>query len=236
MKKCLFIIVVFLSQFAHAQSDSSNISKLEAIVYSETTEKSLLVQLYPESKNLQKGEKEKFEIEMEKEALAIALTCLNYRKAKNDAFKKAGKVYTLADLVVDANYTKGVGSDKNTEYYSEKADPLKKRIVKEAVALALSGKGGKVAEELNGAAYWNSNNLFRLYPNHYFSKNGFELGKPAHGSLYKNVKNYKKISTQKATDPNRSKKRSYTYLSTYTAGGSIFFKLHPEAIAQGITW
>jgi hypothetical protein len=210
----------------------SQLQKYAAIIYAESSFFGLAQQINPTNPAR----------EMERESMAIAITMYNYARAKGAAFKRANKIYGLNELLVDTSYTKGINSPKYTEYFSAGGDENKRRLgTMSVIKLFLRQFTGvqDLITNLQGAQYWDGNDLFRRYRDHYRAKNGFELSNPAHGRLYQNVtviQGAQIIATCPAQDPNVAARRSFTYLSTMTAGGTIFFRLHPQAAAQGITW
>ena len=168
-----------------------------------------------------------------------------YAMTRGAAVKKAGQFYGLNQLLSDSNYTKGIISAGHNEYFGSGGDQVKRNYATLAVIKLFTRDTGDVADViqgLSGAMYWDGNDLFRLFTTHFRAKNGFELGNPSHGQLYKNVpvlarQTVNQITSSAASNPNVIKAgRKYTYLSTFTAGGTIFFKLHPEATGQGIAW
>jgi hypothetical protein len=179
---------------------------------------------------------------MERECMGIAVTMYNYARAKGAAFKRANKIYGLNELLVDSGYTKGINSPKFTEYFSAGGDEAKRRLTTLSVIKLFTRQFfdlQDVVTNLQGAQYWDGNDLFRRYRDHYRAKNGFELGNAAHGRIYQNVnviQGAQIIATCPATDPKVAARRQFTFLSTMTAGGTIFFRIHPQAAAQGITW
>jgi hypothetical protein len=203
-----------------------------ATVYSEASFMGLVQQINPSNPMR----------EMQRETFAIAYTMYNYAMAKGAAFKRANKFYGLADLLVDTNYTKGISSPAHYEYFGAGGDDTRRRFATLAVIKLFTRQTfdvQDVIQGLQGAQYWDGNDLFRLYKSHFRAKNGFELGNPTHGAVYQNVsviRNAQVIESCTAQNPNVAAKRRFTYLSTMTAGGTIFFKIHPEAAAQGITW
>lgn len=183
--------------------------------------------------------------EMKRETFAIAYTMFTYAMTRGAAEKKAGRFYGLNQLLTDSNYTKGIVSAGHNEYFGSGGDQTRRSLATLAVIKLFMRDTADVADVisgLNGAMYWDGNDLFRLFTNHFRAKNGFELGSASHGQLYKNVPTiYKQpvnqITSSAASNPNVIRAgRKYTYLSTFTAGGTIFFKLHPEATGQGIKW
>lgn len=210
----------------------TQLQKYAAIIYSESSFLGLAKQINPANPTR----------EMERECFAIAVTMYTYARAKGAAFQKANKMYGLADLLVDAGYTKGINSPKFTEYFSAGGDENKRRMATLAVIrLFMRQFWGfeDILQQLQGAQYWDGNDLFRRYRDHYRAKMGFELGNPAHGRIYQNVtviQGAQIISSCPAQDPKVSVKRQYTFLSTLTIGGTIFFRVHPQAAAQGISW
>jgi hypothetical protein len=211
---------------------ASQLQQYAATIYSESSFLGLVQQIAPN--NPQR--------EMQRETLAIAYTMYNYAMAKGAAFRRAGRVYGLNDLLKDSSYTKGITSPAHDEYFTTGGDETRRRMATLAVIRLFTKQLGDlqdVVQSLQGACYWDGNDLFRLYTNHYRAKQGFELSNPAHGSIYQNVsvvRNTQIISTCAAQDPKISAKRQFTFMSTMTLGGTIFFKLHPQATAQGITW
>jgi hypothetical protein len=211
----------------------SQLQHYAATVYSESSFMGLVRQINPSDPL---GE-------MQRETFAVAYTMYTYAMAKNAAFRRAGRSYGLADLLVDNNYTKGLSSPAHQQYFQQGVgDEDRRKLATMAVIrlfMRMVSDLASVIQSLNGAAYWDGNDLFRLYPNHYRCKQGFELGSSSHGSIYSNVsvvKNPQIIQSCPATEPKISAKRKYTFMSTVTYGGTIFFRLHDEAKAQGISW
>lgn len=211
---------------------ASQLRQYAAIIYSESSFWGLVQQIAP-SNPLR---------EMMRETFGICFTMYNYAMAKGAAFKRAGKYYGLNELLVDNNYTKGINSPAFNEYFGSGGDENRRRMATLAVIKLFTRQTQDVfdvVQGLNGAQYWDGNDLFRLFQRHFRAKNGFELSDPMHGAIYQNVsviKNVQMITSCPAQDPNVAAKRQFTYLSTMTAGGTIFFKIHPQAAAQGITW
>lgn len=210
----------------------TQLRKYAATVYSESSFYGLAQQIAPANPL---GE-------MTKETFAIAYTMYNYAMAKGAAFKRAGRRYGLVELLQDSNYTKGINSPAHQEYYGAGGDEHRRRLATLAVIKIFTKQTADmqgVIQQLGGAQYWDGNDLFRLYTKHFRARNGFELANPAHGAIYQGVtviNGAQVIASTPATNPNVAAKRQYTYMSTMTAGGTIFFKIHPEAAAQGITW
>lgn len=210
----------------------SQFREYAATVYSESSFMGLVQQINPANPT---GE-------MEKETFAIALTMYNYAMAKNAAFQRAGKSYGLGDLLKDSNYTKGISSPAHQEYYQTGGDEQRRRYATLAVVRIFTRAYQHLApieQQLQGGLYWDGNDLYRVYKNHFRAKYGFELSNPQQGALYQNVsvvQNTQVIESSPASNPNVSAKREYTYMSTMTAGGTIFWKIHPQAAAQGVTW
>ncbi len=178
--------------------------------------------------------------EMQRETFAIAYSMYSYALAKSAAFKKAKRSYGLADLLVDSNYTKGINSPQHQEYFGTGGDETRRRQATLAVIKLFTKQTTDVSDiiqTLQGGGYWDGSDIFRKFPDHYRCRQGFELSNAIHGDLYKNVpKVNKTIQSCPATDAKVSAQRQFTFLSTMTAGGTIFFKLHPNALAQGVTW
>lgn len=178
--------------------------------------------------------------EMQRETFAIAYSMFNYALAKSAAFKKAKRSYGLADLLVDSNYTKGINSPQHQEYFGTGGDETRRRQSTLAVAKLFTKQTSDVTDiiqTLQGGGYWDGSDIFRKFPDHYRCRQGFELSNNLHGDVYKNIPNVaKSIQTCPATETRVSEKRQFTFLSTMTAGGTIFFRLHPTAIAQGVNW
>ena len=210
----------------------SQLQKFAGIIYSESSFLGLAKQINPANPTR----------EMERECFAIAVTMYTYARSKAAALQRTGKVYGLNELVVDSGYTKGINSPKYNEYFSAGGDEGKRRMATMAVIrLFMRNFWGfeDILQGLQGAQYWDGNDLFRRYRDHYRAKMGFELSNPLHGRIYQNVtviQGAQIINSCPAQDPNVAAKRQYTFLSTMTLGGSIFFRIHPQAAAQGITW
>jgi|GEM_PF-1973301 len=213
----------------------SQLRQYAATVYAESASMGLLKQLgYSDTT-----------AEMKRETFAIAYTMFTYAMTKGAAMKKGGKFYGLNELLTDSNYTKGMISAAHNEYFGAGGDQTRRNLATLAVIKLFSRDTADVADVvsgLNGAMYWDGNDLFRLFTTHFRAKNGFELGDPAHGQLYRNIpvlykQTVNQITSSAASNPNVTNAgRQYTYLSTFTAGGTIFFKLHSQATNKGITW
>ena len=210
----------------------SQLRDYAATVYSESSFMGLVKQINPNDPIR----------EMTRETFAVAYTMYTYAIAKGAAFKRANKFYGLADLLKDGNYTKGISSPAHQEYFGTGGDETRRKLATMAVIKLFTRQTQDVqdvVQGLQGAMYWDGNDLFRLYKTHFRAKMGFELGNSAHGSTYQNVtviKNPQVIASCTAQNPKVSDKRQYTYMSSMTIGGTIFFKLHPQAVQQGITW
>lgn len=210
----------------------SQLRQYAATVYSESSFMGLVQQIAPQNPLR----------EMQRETFAVAFTMYNYAMAKGAAFRRAGRVYGLNELLNDSNYTKGISSPAHQEYMGTGGDETRRRMATMAVMRIFTRQTkdlADVVQNLQGSAYWDGNDLFRLFQTHFRAKNGFELSNSNHGAIYQNVtvvRNAQIISTCPAQNPAVAAKRQFTYLSTMTAGGTIFFKIHPEAAAQGITW
>ncbi|MBL7775782.1 MAG: hypothetical protein JNK89_07240, partial [Saprospiraceae bacterium] len=139
-------------------------------------------------------------------------------------------------------YVKGISSPKFNEYFLPGGDDTKRTFANLAVLKLFTRQVHDIRDiifNIQQAAYWDGNDLFRRYRDHYRAKQGFELSDPAHGRLYQRVtivKGAQVIDSCPAQDPLVAARRRFTFLSTMTAGGSIFFRIHPEAAAQGISW
>ena len=210
----------------------TQLRQYSAIVYAESSYQSLLREINPTDP----------EGEMLRETVSIAAAMYNYTRAKGTAFHRAGRVYGLQDLVQDANYVKGINSPGYQEYFGTEGDTDRRRMATLAVIKLFTRQLDDIRDilrNLQGAQYWDGNDLFRKFPNHYRARMGFELGSPSHGHLYENVQvvdGVQVIPDCPAQDPKVAARRQFTFMSTSTAGGSIFFKIHPQAMAQGITW
>jgi hypothetical protein len=178
--------------------------------------------------------------EMQRETFAIAYSMYSYALAKSAAFKKAKRSYGLADLLVDSNYTKGINSPQHQEYFGTTGDKTRREQATLAVIKLFTKQTADVVDviqALQGGGYWDGSDIFRKFPDHYRCRQGFELSNTMHGNVYKNIPNVAKtIESCPATEARVSAQRQFTFMSTMTAGGSIFFKLHPNAVAQGISW
>lgn len=210
----------------------TQLQKYSAIIYAESSFLGLVQQIAPANPVRT----------MELETMAIAITMYNYARAKGAAFKRANQIYGLNELLIDTNYVKGINSPKYTEYFSAGGDDRKRKLSTLAVLRLFMRQFSGVQDlitNLQGAQYWDGNDLFRRYRDHFRAKNGFELINPVHGRIYQNVtviQGAQIIASCPAQDPKVAARRQYTYLSTMTMGGTIFFRLHPQASAQGITW
>ncbi len=211
---------------------ATQLQRYAAIIYAEASYPGLLREINPTNPA---GE-------LWRETVAIAIAMYNYVRNKSMAFYRAGQVYGINDLVNDANYVKGVSSPKFNEYFLPGGDETKRVYATLAVLKLFTQQVQDIREiimSMQQAAYWDGNDLFRLYRNHYRAKQGFELGDPAHGRLYQNVTiipGTQIISSCPAQDPKVAARRQFTFLTTMTAGGSIFYRIHPQAQAQGVNW
>lgn len=207
---------------------ASQLRDYAAIVYSEAASQGVV-------NKIQGGQN--VEVEMMRESFAIAQTMFNYVIVKNAALSKAGKGnYGLKDLLVDKNYTKGLDSPAHQEYYGTAGDTVRRKMATLAILKLFTKNVGDVTDITNaGTLYWDGKDVFEKYKQHYRAKGGFELAHPNMGRLYENL-GVQTISSVTATDPKVSAKRKYTYQAVLVAGGTIFYKIHPEAAAQGITW
>ncbi|MCS6821755.1 MAG: hypothetical protein NZ551_07790 [Microscillaceae bacterium] len=186
--------------------------------------------------------------ERTRETFAIVFAMYNYVViGKGVAMKRRNQTYGLAELLTDTSYTKGITSPAHKEYYEiGKGDEPRRREATLSVIRLFTNQVQDVQDvikEMNGAMYWDGNDLFRRFPDHFRCRMGFQLGNPAHGAIYQNLRGInptlattKVITDCPATDPKISAQRQFTYLSTFVAGGTIFFRIHPQAIAQGVTW
>lgn len=211
---------------------ASQLQRYAAIIYAEASFPGLLREINP---NNPAGE-------LWRETVSIAIAMYNYVRNKSTAFYRAGRIYGINDLVNDANYVKGISSPKFNEYFLPGGDETKRNFANLAVLKLFTRQVHDIRDiimSIQQAAYWDGNDLFRRYKEHYRAKQGFELGDPAHGRLYQNVTiipGTQVISSCPALDPNVAARRQFTFLSTMTAGGSIFYRIHPEAAAQGVSW
>jgi hypothetical protein len=210
----------------------SQLQRYAAVVYSEGSYVNLARQINPVNPVR----------EMERESFGIAVTMYNFTRAKNAALKPKGQVYGLNELLQDSSYTKGINSPKFNEYFSGAGEETRRRIATLSVIKLFTRQFADmqdVVTALQGASYWDGNDLFRRYRDHYRAQQGFQLGMAAHGRIYERVSTItgvQVINSCPAQNPTVAAKRQYTFLSTFTAAGTIFFRLHPQATAQGITW
>ena len=226
--------VAFIGNLQINNVKASDLRKFAAIVYSESAFWGLVKEIAPVDPYL----------EMQKETFGITFTMFTYSRAKNAALQRVGKSYTFHDMLVDKNYTHGIGSNAYHEYLADEGgDENRRKAVTLAVMRLFAGPQYQqdmqdVIYGLDGAMYWDGNDLFRLFKSHYRAKQGFELLEPSHGAIYQNVtvvKNTQIITSSPASNPSVvNQGRQYTFMSTITLGGTIFFKLHPQAVAQGI--
>jgi hypothetical protein len=211
---------------------ATQLQRYAAIIYAEAASSSLVAQINPTNPAR----------EMERECMAIAITMYNYARAKNAALARRGQTYGLNELVYDSGYTKGILSPNFSVYFGAGGDDAKRRVATLSVIRLFMRQFSAVPDlltALQGAQYWDGNDLFRLFRTHYRAKKGFELSNSAHGRAYQNVRTIagtQIITSVTAQDPAIAALRQYTFMSTMTAGGTIFFRIHPQAAAQGITW
>ncbi|MCB0531397.1 MAG: hypothetical protein H6574_01080 [Lewinellaceae bacterium] len=211
---------------------ASQLQRYAAIVYAEAAYSALLHEISPRDP---RGA-------LWRETVAIAIAMYNYVRNKSMAFYRAGRIYNINDLVNDAAYVKGINSPKFNEYFMPGGDETKRTFANLAVLKLFTRQVEDIRSiifEIQQAAYWDGNDIFRRYREHYRAKQGFELGNPEHGRLYQNVTiipGTQVIDSCPAQDPRVAAYRQFTFLSTMTAGGSIFYRIHPQAVAQGVTW
>lgn len=211
---------------------ASQLQRYAAIIYAEASFPGLLREINPANPA---GE-------LWRETVGIAICMYNYVRNKSSAFARSGRVYGIQDLVNDVNFVKGINSPKFNEYFLNGGDETKRNFANLAVLKLFTRQIEDIRPIITAiqqAAYWDGNDLYRLFPNHYRARQGFELADPAHGRLYQNVTvvpGAKVITSCPAQDPNVASRRQFTFLSTMTAGGSIFFRIHPLAAAQGVSW
>lgn len=211
---------------------ASQLQRYAAVIYAEASSPGLLREINPANPA---GE-------LWRETVGIAIAMYNYVRFKSAAFARANRVYGIQDLVTDVNYVKGINSPRFNEYFYGGGDETKRTYSTLAVLKLFTRQLDDIRPiitSIRQAAYWDGNDLFRLYRNHYRARQGFELSDPAHGRLYQNVTvipGTQVINSCPAQDPAVAARRQYTFLSTMTGGGSIFFRIHPQAAAQGVTW
>ncbi len=152
MKKILYLgYLLSICSILKVQSQnaptSEQINKFAAIIYAESSFMGVVRQINPVDPI---GE-------MEKECLAIGITMHNYMIAKEAAFKNAGRVYGLDELIVDSNYTKGVSGSTHDEYFRSEGDQFRREAALRAAETVLlkrnSEKAKQMAEKLQGAQY-----------------------------------------------------------------------------------
>ena len=226
--------VAFIGNLQVQSVKASDLRKFAAIVYSESSFMGLVRQIAPDNPYL----------EMQRETFGITFTMFTYARAKNATLQRIGKSYTFHDMVVDKNYTHGIGSNAYHEFLADEGgdEQRRKAVILAVMRLFLGPQYQQDVQDvilgLDGATYWDGNDLFRLFRSHYRAKQGFELLEPAHGAIYQNVtviKNTQVITSSPASNPSvLNHGRQFTFMSTMTLGGTIFFKLHPQAVAQGI--
>ncbi|MDX2303334.1 MAG: hypothetical protein NW226_11065 [Microscillaceae bacterium] len=226
--------VAFIGNLQVQTVNATDLRKFAAIVYSESSFWGLVQQIAPANPFL----------EMQRETFGITFTMFTYARAKNAAMQRAGKSYTFHDMLGDKNYTHGIGSTAYNEFLADTGGDERRRkaVVLAVMRLFLGPQYQQDMQDvivgLDGAVFWDGNDLFRLFKSHYRAKQGFELSNPAHGAIYQNVsvvKNAQVITSSPASNPNViAANRQYTFMSTMTLGGTIFFKIHPQAAAQGV--
>ncbi|WP_026998927.1 hypothetical protein [Eisenibacter elegans] len=199
-----------------------------AIIYSESASQGLVTQITGGAN---------VEREMARETYGMARAMFNYTIKKNQALQRANRgSYGLKQLLTDANYAKGKGTPIYQEYYTTGGDHLRRKLSTLAVIKIFTRNEGDVADIANSDIVgWDGRDVFTRYQAHYRFQTGLELGNPAHGQLYSRL-GIQTIATGAASNPNViAAGRKYTWLSVFTAGGSIFYALHPQAVAQGIS-
>ena len=222
--------VAFIGNIQLQTVKASDMRRFAAIIYSESSYWGLCKEIAPANPYL----------EMQRETFAIAFTMFNYTMAK----KKKGLNYSFFDLLGDKNYTHGIGSREYNDFMegNPKDRHRGQAVVMATMRLLLGPQYQQdmqdVVQGLDGAVFWDGNDLFRRFREHYRAKQGFELSNPAHGAAYQNVTSVQGaqiITSNPASNPNVIKTgRQYTFMSTITLAGTIFFKLHPQAVQQGV--
>jgi len=204
----------------------SNLVTFAAIVYSESASSGLVNQIT----GGRSADREMF-----RENFGMVQAMFNYSIAKNAALRKAGRgSYGLPQLLNDKDYAKGRGSAIFNEYFGTGGDQKRRQYATLAVLKLFTKNINDVRDiATSGIVGWDGKDLYTRYKEHYRFKVGLELGNPSHGHLY-NPLGIQTIASQAATSPN-VKGRQYTWQSVFTAGGSIFHRIHPQAAAQGIS-
>lgn len=202
----------------------SQLRAYSATIYAEATYMGLVKQINPGNPMA----------EMEKETLAMAFAMRNYVMAK----RAKGVKYGFRELLSDTNYVKGSTGPHHQEYYNEGTGDIDRRRFATLAAIRLFTQNisglEQVVQSLNGAMFWGGQYFFKKYPNLPIIQNGFELGDPTHGQIYQNTNISGTQILQSYPTQKPGLGRRFTYLSTMTAAGSIFYKIHPEAHGIGV--
>lgn len=224
--------VAFIGSIQLQSVKASDLRKFAGIIYAEASYTGLVQQINPANPDR----------EMQRETFAIALSMFNYVQAK----KRKGSDFNFFKLINPAtgkNYVHGIVSRDFGEFVN--GDPKDHKRANAAIMASMRLLLGPqyqqdmqdIVRGLQGSVWWDGNDLFRRYKEHYRAKQGFQLSNPAHGAIYQNtnIKGAQIISDCVASNPKvLSTGRQYTFLSTMALAGSIFFKLHPQAEAQGV--
>lgn len=208
----------------------SQFRKYAAIAYAEATYYDLIAQISPN---------EPYPA-MTRETLGIASAMINYTSIR---FQLSKGTYQLDHMLSDQGYLSSIGKPLYNEYLNtDSGGDMYRRKAASLAVLKIFGhtRSDQEINQYQGVMYWNGMNLFRVssyVP--YRAKTGFELGHPAHGKIYLNTQmepNTRVLTTTPASAPNIKSVRQFTYLSSHTEGGTIFFRLHSQAIQQGISY
>ncbi|MEO1654243.1 MAG: hypothetical protein AAFU64_11910, partial [Bacteroidota bacterium] len=203
--------------------------KYAAIVYAEATYYDLISQISPNAP---------YEV-MKEETLGIASAMINYTTIR---FQLSNGDYNLDSMLSDTGYISSIGKRLYNEYLNtESGGDMYRRKAASLAVLKIFGYTRSQADidRYQGIMYWNGMNLYRIssyVP--YRAKVGFELSDPAQGQIYQNThlaSQTKVLTSTPATATSTiSRNMTYTYFSSHTAGGTIFFRLHSQAIRAGI--
>ena len=222
--------VAFIGNIQLQTVKASDMRRFAAIIYAESSFWGLVQQIAPANPYL----------EMQRETFAMAYTMFNYTMAKK---RKTGK-YGFFDLLYDEKYVHGIKSRDFTEFMEGNPKDLRRSqaVVMASMRLFLGPQYQRdmqdVIQRLNGALYWDGNDLFRRFKAHWRGVNGFVLSDPAHGAIYQNVTSISGTQVISTTPATReyivNQGIQYVYLSTTTFAGSIFFKFHPQGEKLGV--
>jgi hypothetical protein len=200
----------------------SQLTMYAATIYAEASFMGLVQQINPNDP----------EGEMQRETFAIAYSMFNYASAK----KQKDATYTFDRMLVDKNYTHAIGSPAYNEYFSAGGDSIRKKYATQAIIKMFTRNTADmlhVIQTLDGGPFWDGSDIYQRFRDHYRAKQGFKLSDPAHGRLYQNVTVVQGTQVIETVEGNNKWIQGpYTFMSTMTAGGTIFWKFMPGSGAS----